>query len=171
MKRRASLSGPPAAPANSGKDAQLSSFLPRAPLQHERQRYAPEVPTVMRGLLDPHTFPIPTITTRDIPSLDPVSASLDPQLEDKLRALFPTNFGQSAMEFSLTDANAPSSSFQGASLRIGVVLSGGQAPGGHNVICGISDVLQSSCNSDSQLLGFLDGPAGLMKGRYIDLRP
>ena len=171
MKRRSSVTGPPAAPANSGKDAQLSSFLPRAPLQNERQRYAPEIPTSMRGLLDPHTFPVPSIGTREIPSLDPVSASHDPQLEDKLRALFPTSFGQSAVEFSLADATPPSSSFQGVSLRIGVVLSGGQAPGGHNVICGISDVLQSSCNADSQLLGFLDGPAGLMKGRYIDLRP
>jgi pyrophosphate--fructose-6-phosphate 1-phosphotransferase len=170
MKRRASVGVAPAAPASIVKDANYSSFLPRAPLQNERQLYHPEVPSVMRGLLDPHTFPVPSISARVVPSLDPVSASHDPNLEDKLRTLFPTNFGQSAMEFSKPDSGSPKS-FKSMSLRIGVVLSGGQAPGGHNVICGISDVLQSSCNPDSQLLGFLDGPIGLMKGKYIDLKP
>ncbi len=167
MKRRASF-GPPAA-ALPSRNENHSSFLPRAPLQNERQLYHPEVPSILRGLLDPHTFSIPTIAPRVVPSLDPVSASHDPNLEDKLRALFPTNFGQPAMEFSKPDAASPP--LKSSSLRIGVVLSGGQAPGGHNVICGISDVLQSSCNADSQLLGFLDGPIGLMKGKYIELKP
>jgi pyrophosphate--fructose-6-phosphate 1-phosphotransferase len=170
MKRRASLGVAIATPASAIKDVSYSSFVPRAPLQNERVLYHPEVPSIMRGLLDPHTFPIPSISAREVPSLDSVSASHDPNLEVKLRALFPTNFGQSAMEFSKPDTGSPRS-FKSMSLRIGVVLSGGQAPGGHNVICGISDVLQSSCNSDSQLLGFLDGPIGLMKGKYIDLKP
>ena len=127
MKRRASF-GPPAAALPSRNENQ-SSFLPRAPLQNERQLYHPEVPSILRGLLDPHTFSIPTITPRVVPSLDPVSASHDPNLEGKLRALFPTNFGQTAMEFSKPDA--ASLPFKSSSLRIGVVLSGGQVRSHH----------------------------------------
>ncbi|GEM_PF-206606 len=50
-------------------------------------------------------------------------------------------------------------------LKVGVVLSGGQAPGGHNVIAGIHDAVKAA-NRDSQLLGFLGGPAGLVDNRY-----
>ncbi|KAG5545622.1 hypothetical protein RHGRI_017944 [Rhododendron griersonianum] len=53
-------------------------------------------------------------------------------------------------------------------LKIGVVLSGGQAPGGHNVICGIFDYLQGRTNG-STLYGFKGGPAGIMKCKYIEL--
>ncbi|KAH0576607.1 Pyrophosphate--fructose 6-phosphate 1-phosphotransferase [Spironucleus salmonicida] len=51
---------------------------------------------------------------------------------------------------------------------IGVIFSGGQAPGGHNVLCGLYDKLQQIAPG-STLLGFLDGPAGLMKNRHITL--
>jgi diphosphate--fructose-6-phosphate 1-phosphotransferase len=50
-------------------------------------------------------------------------------------------------------------------LKIGVVLSGGQAPGGHNVIAGIYDFIKK-LSKDSQLIGFLDGPQGLYNGEY-----
>ncbi len=53
-------------------------------------------------------------------------------------------------------------------LRIGVVLSGGQAPGGHNVITGVFDALQA-LNNDSHLLGFIGGPEGIIKGKYKEL--
>ncbi|KAE9461641.1 hypothetical protein C3L33_06452, partial [Rhododendron williamsianum] len=58
----------------------------------------------------------------------------------------------------------------GQSLKIGVVLSGGQAPGGHNVISGIFDYLQNSCKG-STLYGFKGGPAGIMKCKYVVLTP
>jgi pyrophosphate--fructose-6-phosphate 1-phosphotransferase len=171
MKRRASVGLPVASLTPVNNDANYSTFTPRAPLQIERQLYLPEVPSVMRGLLDPHTFPVPTISACAMPSLDPISLCQDPNLEEKLRALFPLSFGQPAMQFSKSDGVSLPSTLKSISLRIGVVLSGGQAPGGHNVICGISDVLHSSCNPNSLLLGFLDGPAGLMKGRHIELKP
>ncbi|MFP4491218.1 MAG: diphosphate--fructose-6-phosphate 1-phosphotransferase, partial [Spirochaetaceae bacterium] len=53
-------------------------------------------------------------------------------------------------------------------LNIGVVLSGGQAPGGHNVIAGIFDAMKAS-NTDSRLFGFLDGPSGILENRAIEL--
>jgi len=53
-------------------------------------------------------------------------------------------------------------------LRIGVVLSGGQAAGGHNVICAIYDAIKS-IHQESKLYGFLNGPSGIIKGKYKEL--
>ncbi|XP_028112323.1 pyrophosphate--fructose 6-phosphate 1-phosphotransferase subunit beta-like [Camellia sinensis] len=58
----------------------------------------------------------------------------------------------------------------GLKLKIGVVLSGGQAPGGHNVISGIFDYLQDRCKG-STVYGFRGGPAGIMKCKYVVLTP
>ena len=52
--------------------------------------------------------------------------------------------------------------------NVGVILSGGQAPGGHNVIAGLFDALKAA-NSDSKLYGFLSGPSGIIEGNYIEL--
>jgi len=56
-----------------------------------------------------------------------------------------------------------------APLRVGVVLSGGQAPGGHNVIIGIYDYIKKK-HVNSQLFGFLNGPHGIYSGNYTELR-
>jgi pyrophosphate--fructose-6-phosphate 1-phosphotransferase len=53
-------------------------------------------------------------------------------------------------------------------MNVGVVLSGGQAPGGHNVISGLYDAIKQA-NSESKLFGFLKGPSGLLEDRYIEL--
>jgi len=53
-------------------------------------------------------------------------------------------------------------------LNVGVILSGGQAPGGHNVIAGLFDGLKKG-NPASRLLGFKDGPAGLVKNKFIEI--
>ncbi len=52
--------------------------------------------------------------------------------------------------------------------NVGVILSGGQAPGGHNVIAGLFDALKTA-NSDNKLYGFLSGPSGIIEGNYIEL--
>ena len=54
--------------------------------------------------------------------------------------------------------------------KIGVVLSGGPAPGGHNVIAGLLDAMKRA-NKKSKLYGFLGGPAGIMNGKYIEITP
>lgn len=82
----------------------------------------------------------------------------------QLKKLFPSTYGQPIVELRVT--SMPSDAI---SLRIGVVLSGGQASGGHNVIAGIFDFLQRSCGPDSALFGFLDGPAGIFKHKYQSL--
>ncbi|CAL5418192.1 unnamed protein product [Camellia sinensis] len=58
----------------------------------------------------------------------------------------------------------------GLKLKIGVVLSGGQDPGGHNVISGIFDYLQDRCKG-STMYGFMGGPAGIMKCKYVVMTP
>ena len=60
------------------------------------------------------------------------------------------------------------SNLKAAALNVGVVLSGGQAPGGHNVIAGLFDALKAA-NPDSRLFGFFKGPGGCIRGKYKEL--
>lgn len=87
------------------------------------------------------------------------TTSLSDTLE--LEKLFPKTFGQEHVVFQkgLSDKK---------SLRIGVVFSGGQASGGHNVIAGLFDHLES-IHSDCKLLGFLNGPSGICNNEVIEI--
>ncbi|RWW56259.1 hypothetical protein BHE74_00037037 [Ensete ventricosum] len=96
---------------------------------------------------------------------------------DEIAKLFPHLFGQSSA--NLVPTGADPSDLAGG-LRIGVVLSGGQAPGGHNVISGIFALVYLFCNvldylqerrNGSILYGFKGGPAGIMKCKYVELTP
>ena len=81
----------------------------------------------------------------------------------EIKALFPNTYGMPLVEFVPSDekrAYAP--------MNIGIILSGGQAPGGHNVICGLSDELKKQ-NKENKLYGFLMGPGGLVDHKYIEL--
>jgi len=80
----------------------------------------------------------------------------------RVKALFPKTYGQPVAEFV-----AGESSLRGP-LTVGVVLSGGQAPGGHNVIAGIFDGVKA-IHKDSRVLGFLGGPSGLVDGKFIEI--
>lgn len=81
---------------------------------------------------------------------------------EKIEKLFPTTSNMADLKFSA----------QGGTLEkgvnVGVILSGGQAPGGHNVIAGIYDGLKS-LNSASKLYGFLGGPSGLVDNKYVEI--
>lgn len=81
---------------------------------------------------------------------------------EKIQALFPKTYGLPTISFeaSTKPGYAP--------LNMGVILSGGQAPGGHNVIAGLLDGLKA-CHADSKLYGFLGGPSGLTDNDYIEL--
>jgi diphosphate--fructose-6-phosphate 1-phosphotransferase len=86
--------------------------------------------------------------------------------EDKVRALFPHSYGQKTVTVR---PGPPGSSAASVSvLRIGIVLSGGPAPGGHNVICGLFDYLHT-LNPKNQLFGFIDGPDGILKSKFITI--
>ena len=81
-----------------------------------------------------------------------------------VKALFHKTYGQPVAEF------VSGSSKLAGPLTVGVVLSGGQAPGGHNVIAGILDGLKA-IDPRSRVLGFLGGPSGLESGKYLEITP
>lgn len=111
-----------------------------------------------------HSLPLPSVLINSFNVVDgpPSSAAGNP---DEIAKLFPNLFGQpSAMLVASDSDGLPLKD----NLKIGVVLSGGQAPGGHNVISGIFDYLQERTKG-SKLYGFKGGPAGIMKCKYVEL--
>lgn len=85
--------------------------------------------------------------------------------EEIVCKLFPKTYGAPRVTF-VEGKSAQS----GDPLNIGVVLSGGQAPGGHNVIAGVFDAAKK-INAKSKILGFLGGPSGLENGKFIEITP
>lgn len=87
--------------------------------------------------------------------------------KEAIKVAFPHTYGLPVIEFAAgaaADAAAPKP------LKVGVVLSGGQAPGGHNVIAGIFDSIRA-IHADSQVYGFIGGPGGLEAGKYEIITP
>uniref|UniRef100_A0A0A8Y9P4 Pyrophosphate--fructose 6-phosphate 1-phosphotransferase subunit beta n=1 Tax=Arundo donax TaxID=35708 RepID=A0A0A8Y9P4_ARUDO len=109
-----------------------------------------------------HALPLPSVLCSHSSLVDgpPSSATGNP---DEIAKLFPNLFGQPSA--ALVPAKEAA---EGKPLKVGVVLSGGQAPGGHNVICGIFDFLQDRAKG-STMYGFKGGPAGVMKCKYVEL--
>ena len=83
--------------------------------------------------------------------------------QEEIKALFPNTYGMPLVEFVPTEEAK-----EYAPINIGIILSGGQAPGGHNVICGLYDGLKKQ-NPASKLYGFLMGPGGLVDHKYIEM--
>jgi len=121
-----------------------------SPLQRARREYAPVLPARLQK-------DISKITIR----YGQETESVDNQR--KMKELFPHTYGKPMVEFV-----EGTSSGNAEPIRIGVVLSGGQAPGGHNVIAGIYDAMKAA-NQDSKLFGFLGGPSGILENRMIEL--
>ena len=120
-------------------------------MQRMRYGYEPKVPSVLKE-------PLHAIK----PEAGKATAAQSNQKE--LEAIFPHLYGKPIIKFV-----AGGSDFDGKPMRFGVILSGGQAPGGHNVISGLYDALKKG-NKASKLYGFLGGPAGLVKGDYIEIK-
>lgn len=119
-------------------------------LQKQRLKYMPELPDSLKS---------------GIKNLVLKNGKITEAVRDKeqIEALFKNTYGKPIVSF---EASAESKDF--AKMNVGVILSGGQAPGGHNVIAGIYDALKSA-NSENKLYGFLGGPAGIMNGKYVEL--
>lgn len=111
-----------------------------------------------------HALPLPSVLKNPFKIVQgpPSSAAGNP---DEIAKLFPNLFGQPS---AMLVPNGADSVHSDQKLKIGVVLSGGQAPGGHNVISGIFDYLQDRAKG-SMLYGFRGGPAGIMKCKYLEL--
>ena len=85
--------------------------------------------------------------------------------QEEIRKLFPHTYGMPILTFEKSNLAE-----NGEPINVGVILSGGQAPGGHNVISGIFDGIKL-INKKSKLYGFLNGPSGLVNHEYIELTP
>ncbi|OIV96093.1 hypothetical protein TanjilG_27197 [Lupinus angustifolius] len=137
---------------------------PRAATTSVTGRFASVYSDVQSSRVN-HALPLPSVLKKPFTIVDgpQSSAAGNP---DEIAKLFPNLFGQpSAALVPSDDSNA---ALPDQKLKIGVVLSGGQAPGGHNVISGIFDYLQDRAKG-STLYGFRGGPAGIMKGKYVEL--
>ena len=84
--------------------------------------------------------------------------------QDEIKALFPNTYGLPVLTFEKGEASKQAQQ----AINVGVILSGGQAPGGHNVISGLFDGVKN-INKDSKLYGFLMGPGGFVDHQYIEL--
>lgn len=118
-------------------------------LDRHRKAYSPKLPPALAQGADRVT-----LTT---------GAATEP-VKDKeaIKAAFPHTYGLPVIEFV---AGADASAAPAAPLKVGVVLSGGQAPGGHNVIAGIFDAIRK-IHRESRVYGFIGGPSGLENGKY-----
>ena len=120
-----------------------------SPLQKARAAYAPKLPPALaKGALVRVNEGAPTTAVADV---------------EKIREIFKTTFGSPVLTFEAGEGGRLA-----APLNVGVILSGGQAPGGHNVIAGLFDGIRS-LHPESRLFGFLKGPDGLVKDEYMEL--
>ena len=81
----------------------------------------------------------------------------------EIEKMFPNTYAMPVLTFEGSDTAKTYPAY-----KVGVILSGGQAPGGHNVISGLFDGLKA-CNSANKLYGFLGGPSGLVDNQYVEL--
>ena len=119
-----------------------------SPLQLARYQYNPKLPGMLRN-------GISEICVKDG---NPTESVAD---QEKVKALFPNTYGKNEITFQ-KGQNTSAAKKQ----VVGVILSGGQAPGGHNVICGLYDALKAT-NSENVLYGFKGGPSGLLDDDYL----
>lgn len=115
-------------------------------LQRERAAYQPKLPKGLQGAVK-------------VQEGEPTQSVGD---QEAIQKLFPHTYGMPLVEF------VPGDEAQSQRMNVGIILSGGQAPGGHNVISGIFDAVKK-LNPENKLYGFLMGPGGLVDHDYKEL--
>ena len=120
--------------------------MEKSALQKERAAYQPKLPKALQG----------AVTIKE----GAVTQSVDNQ--EEIKKLFPNTYGMPLVEF------VPAETETHKAMNVGVILSGGQAPGGHNVISGLFDEVKK-LNPENRLYGFLMGPGGLVDHKYIEI--
>lgn len=120
--------------------------MEKSVLQKSREAYTPKLPKALRGFVDVKEGK-PTQSVGD---------------QDEIKKLLPKTYGLPLVEF------VPGEKKTNEPINVGVILSGGQAPGGHNVISGIFDGIKR-LNPENRLYGFLMGPGGLVDHNYMEL--
>jgi pyrophosphate--fructose-6-phosphate 1-phosphotransferase len=120
--------------------------MEKSALQKARAAYQPKLPIALQGAVK-------------VKEGEPTQ-SVDNQ--EEIKKLFPNTYGMPLVEF------VPGEAAQNKKMNVGIILSGGQAPGGHNVICGLFDTVKK-LNPENKLYGFLMGPGGLVDHNYIEI--
>ncbi len=120
-----------------------------SPLQIERLQYQPKLPSSL---------------AQGINNLEVIEGNATEAVDNKedIQNLFKNTYGKPTVTFKSTGSANISEQ-----RNVGVILSGGQAPGGHNVIAGLYDALKQA-NSNNKLYGFLGGPSGIIDGKYVE---
>ncbi|MBE6331090.1 MAG: diphosphate--fructose-6-phosphate 1-phosphotransferase [Bacteroidales bacterium] len=121
--------------------------MEKSALQIARAAYQPKLPKALRGALKA-VEGAPTQSVAD---------------QEEVKKLFPNTYGMPYLKFEPIEGK-----MQTAQMNVGVILSGGQAPGGHNVISGLFDGIKK-LNPNNKLYGFLLGPGGLVDHKYMEL--
>ena len=121
-----------------------------SPLQQARLKFKPVLPATLAA----------GITNLSLIEGNATESVAD---QEQIQKLFPNTYGKPMVTF---EGTASATTFE--TKNVGVILSGGQAPGGHNVVAGIYDALKQA-NPENKLYGFLGGPAGIIDGKYIEL--
>lgn len=120
-----------------------------SPLQIERLKYQPKLPASLANGIN-HLISQEGSATQSVAN------------QEEIKALFKNTYGKPTVTFQ-TSTESVASEVR----NVGVILSGGQAPGGHNVIGGLYDALKQA-NSKNNLYGFLGGPSGIIEGKYVE---
>ncbi len=120
--------------------------MEKSALQQARAAYKPKLPKGLQGAVK---------VKEGAPT-----QSVDNQ--EEIKQLFPNTYGMPLVEF------VPGDVAEAKKMNVGIILSGGQAPGGHNVICGLFDTVKK-LNPENKLYGFLMGPGGLVDHNYMEL--
>lgn len=120
-----------------------------SPLQKARYAYEPKLPGMLRN----------GISKIVVKEGEPTQSVAD---QEAIKALFPNTYGKNEITFEVGENNA-----EPKKQVVGVILSGGQAPGGHNVISGLYDALKAA-NPENVLLGFKGGPSGLIEDDFVE---
>jgi len=122
--------------------------MEKSALQLARAAYQPKLPKALQGAVK-------------IKEGQPTQSVGD---QEEIKKLFPNTYGMPIVEFEpATEANTKK-------MNVGIILSGGQAPGGHNVITGLFDQIKK-LNPENRLYGFILGPGGLVDHNYMELTP
>ena len=121
----------------------------QSPLQKARYQSSPKLPGMLRN-------GISEICVKEGNATQSVAD------QEKIAALFPNTYGEKEITFEKGE-NTSAAKKQ----VVGVILSGGQAPGGHNVICGLYDALKAT-SKENVLYGFKNGPIGLLEDNYVE---
>ena len=119
-----------------------------SPLQKARYQYNPKLPGMLRN----------GISEICVSSGSATESVAD---QEKIKALFPNTYGKNEITFEKGQNTS-----EAKKQVVGVILSGGQAPGGHNVICGLYDALKAT-DPENVLYGFKGGPSGLIEDNYV----